>query len=290
MPELFRREWALRIGRVRISGQAEGEGDNPRRHALDINFEVQKSVEREPNTAKIQVYNLSPHRRAQVRETEDLTVKLEAGYVGQTSVLFEGDVRTADSVPDGVDVIITLECEDGGTAYRATRVNRSFEAGTSVQTVLRAAAEAMGVGDGNLREVSQTVELEGGGTMYPEGTVLSGRACDEVDRIARSCGLTWSVQNGVLQFRRGSQPLETTAIRLTPNTGLIGSPSRVTETQGQRHGLVDAMALLIPGLYPARKVVLESREVEGQFQVHRVKHIGDSAGADWFAELTLEPY
>ena len=298
MSELFRRAWDIRVGTVQIAGEGAGEGAE--RATLDCAFEVELSTAREPNTAAVKIWNLSPSHRQALERTETLALRIAAGYVDSISILFDGDVRVAQSrrrveahrsaqsrlgrlvtLADVVDVITEIEAEDGGRAYRDARVQQSFAAGTPVVSVLRAAVEALGIGEGNLAEIAADPTMSGVGT-YSEGTVLSGQAYREVDRIVRSIGLTWSIQAGVLQLRSGREPLQVTAVRLTPSTGLIGSPAADAD------GYITALSLLHPGLYPGRPVVLESREISGSFAVRRVRYVGDTAGADWQAELTLE--
>lgn len=285
MPELYRRAWALEVGSLRIDGRRPDQ-----LRPLDVSFEVEKSTKREPNTFSASIRNLAPEHRAELEGASSIRVSLEAGYEDLISTIFEGDLRDGRSKKaakrrvDNVDVITELEGEDGGSSYRTATVQRSFAAGTSVSTVLEAAVDALGVGPGNLRELGAAVELEAGGGTYPEGTVLSGQAHREVDRIVRSVGLTWSVQNGNLILRRRNQPVEATAYHLTPRSGLIGSPSKDNE------GLISAVALLIPELYPGRRVVLDSQELDAQTYVDRVKYVGDTAGNDWYAELELKEY
>lgn len=298
MAELFRRTWAISIGALRIAG--EGAGGGAERASLDCVFEVEKSTSREPNTAHLQIYNLSRSHRRALEQASSLALRIEAGYVDNHGVIFDGDVRVAasrrraqehrpaqsrlgrvGSVGDTVDVTTEIEAEDGGTAWRTATVQRSFSPGAPVAAVLRACVDAMGVGRGNLSELGVDVTLGDVGT-YAEGTVLSGPAHRELDRIVRSVGLTWSVQAGNLQLKRAGQALATTAVRLAPETGLIGSPAPDAD------GYVECVSLLDPGLYPGRPVVLESREVSGSFSVKRVRYQGDTSGGDWYAQSTLE--
>ena len=279
MPRLWLRDWELQVGTVLIT---PGAGRIP----LDIAFEVTKDSTRAPNTAAIQVYNLSPARRASI--TTPVQISLKAGYKDLTSTIFVGRARDIGSNPgifsqrSDTDVITTFEAKDGGTGYTNGRIETSFGAGVPILTVLKAAVEALGVGLGNLESTALT--LTGGADNYPEGTVLSGPARNEVNRVVSSCGLRWSIQDGNFQLQRGSQPVETRAITLSPSTGLIGSPSKGADSK------VNAQAMLIPGLYPSRVVVLESTTHEGNYQVKSVRYVGDTFGGDWLADLVLEEY
>lgn len=308
MPDLYRRAWDLRVGPLRIHG--EGAGDGSAVNSLDLAFEVNKSTGREPNTATIRVWNLSPEHRAELASQQPLTVSIAAGYAwsdqqqlesGMIGTLFSGDVQLCSSGPAAsprrrsgrktgmltsrdamVDVLTTIEAEDAGTAYRTATVSQSFAPGATVQAVLRYALAALGVGEGNLAEIGR-LGLRDEIMVYANGTVLSGQAHRELDRVVRSCGLTWSVQGGALQLRRAGRALATTAIRLSAASGLIGSP-----TPDLSDGTVSATALLIPGLYPGRPVRLEARDLSGDYSVKSVAYSGDTAGLDWYAKVVLE--
>ena len=298
MPDLFHRVWDLQVGTIRIAGEGAGEGGE--RASLDCAFEVQRSVAREPNTASVKIWNLSPSHRRALDSSASLALRVSAGYRDAIGSLFDGDVRVAEShrrrrlhrsavsahgalrgTRDIVDVITEIEAEDGGTAWRTATVQRSFVAGTPVTTVLAAAVDAMGIGRGNLAELSADATLRGI-DAYSEGTVLSGQAHHEVDRIVRGLGLTWSVQSGGLQLKRAGQPMATMAVVLSPSTGLVSSPSIDAD------GYVTAVSLLNPSLYPGRPVDLRSESVSGSYQVRRQTDTGDTAGDDWYSEVTLE--
>jgi hypothetical protein len=297
--KLFRRFWDLRIGGLSIAG--EGAGGGAEIASLDLSFETTKSTKPEPNTCGIKIWNLAPEHRRQLEGAQNLALTVDAGYVDLHEIIFSGDVRVASSRrstsasrrprkqdgslahrAEGVDVVTEIEAEDGGRAWRTATVSWSFARATTVEAVLREALRAMDLGEGNLREIG-TIGLAEEVLTYASGTVLSGPAHREVDRIVRSCGLTWSIQNGALQLRRGGAALATTAVRLTPATGLLGSPAPDAENR------IECVALLVPGLYPGRPVVLESREVSGSYQVARVRYVGDTAGAEWQSQLVLEP-
>jgi hypothetical protein len=262
--------------------------DTLRIRGLDIQFTIEKSARHEPNKAQIKVWNLTRDHRRQIqslsrsRGAGRIRAQLEAGYEGMTGILFSGNLRTADSAPEGPDYITSVEGEDGGHAYQTTRVNESFPPGTSIATPVRACARALGVGLGNLEDAIASATLEGGGTTFPSGTAISGRAADELTELLRSCGLRWSVQNGVLQILRRNEALQSTAVRLTPTSGLIGIPSVDAD------GKVKARALLNSDIYPGRTVQFETIDLSGTYRVEKAKYIGDSFGQDWYVDVECE--
>jgi hypothetical protein len=268
MPQLFRRETSLTVGTLRFTG-------------LDLRFQVSKSLDREPNTAEIAVFNLSQSSRQQVEETEDQRVELRAGYVEDdgSAVIFAGDLRKASSTRDGADIVTVIEAGDGERAYRRGRVSRSFGAGTSLRSVIEGVGASLGLGIGNLSEVAAGAGFEGLGQVFSEGVVVSGSSREELSGLLDSAGIEWSVQDGNLQLLERGQALATTAVRLSPETGLIGSPSIDSE------GLMKARALLIPDVFPGRKVEIVSEFVSGFYRVTKASYTGDTASTEWYVDI-----
>lgn len=279
MARLYLRRYELQIGTRKIRD-------------LSIGFLVSKSIKREPNTAEIRIRNLSREHRREIEQARGLRVQLAVGYQGDDlHVIFRGDIQNAatprggrvDSTRSGSDIETTIEAMDGGQSYTAARVSRSFPPGTPVTTVLGAAVDALGIGRGNLADFASN-GLEGAGAVYREGATLSGPAVREIDGITRSMGLRWSIQNGVFQLLRRGRPLDAGSVRLAEGTGLIGAPAV------DANGDVMATALIIPGLDPGRKVVIDSETIRGGFEIRRVEYEGESRGDPWYANLTLRRY
>lgn len=269
--ELFGRVWSLRIGSHDVTG-------------LDFEADVSKSTKREPNKCTLTVYNLSKqHRDAIAKGTE---IEVNAGYerAGGAHRRFIGAVKKVAISRNDVDVVTKLDAEDAGDAYRTSRINRSFAPGTSIEVVVRALVGSLDVGPGNLEDWVRGLGLEDGSTSFPSGYVVSGSAPRELTRVLHSAGLRWSVQNGVLQFRERGQPVRSTAVRLAPDSGLIGSP-----TIGEK-GKVTAETLLQPDIYPGSIVTLESDQLRGQYTVASLKDALKSRGAEWKSTLELAPY
>lgn len=281
---LFLRTWAVTVGSLRVA------------KPLRVAFTIEKTVHAAPNKASLKLWNLTRAHQAQLEEQSDAPVLIEAGYEGEHGLetIFAGQVHRARgghrdgragnrTEQDGPDVVTQIEAIDGGRSYREARVSQSFGAGTSVGVVVRACVTALGLGVGNLDEALRTIELEAGGVGYSDGTVLAGQASRELSRLLSAFGLRWSVQHGALQVLRRGQPLQTQAVRLSPETGLLGSPEIGTR------GRVKVRALLTPELWPGRRVILSSQRLEGRFEVRTVSYEGDSHGDSWTAECELAP-
>lgn len=290
MATLFKRKWEIIVDDLDLTN-------------VDFSFRVDKNTKAEPNKLEIKIYNLSPDhvaqvtKRAQAKGSKGVNVRLSAGYVDNMHLIFDGDAREISTVHNTADRVTTIAAHDGGRAYRESRIGQSFAPGASVSSVIVACAKAMGVGIGNANEASVGASVNGLGSAFPNGITLAGRASDQLSRVTRAAGLTWSIQNSVLQLQKNGQPLQTTSVRIASDAGMVGSPSvemdsNVTGAAAKKKKptLVKVRTLMIPGIYPGRKVVLDTNEYNGGYQVVEALFTGDTAGNDWNIDSKLRPY
>lgn len=250
---------------------------------FDVSFDISKSLSpKTPNTAELKIWNLNAAHRKQLQEAERVFVSIEAGYESGTSLLFRGDLRDVVSLRESADWVTTVTSDSGRRARKA-RIVKSFAPGSTVGDVLNAAAKAMGVKLGNSAQRIVNAKITGtSASSFFNGYALAGAIEHEIDRIARSCGLEWSVQDDELQFLDFGAPLAQIAVKLTPETGLIGSP------EPGNKGIVEARTLIIPDLYPGRRVEVQSEHVQGMFRVETTKHSGSTFGRDWYVDMQLK--
>src|SRR5699024_5240814 len=95
---------------------------------LRIRFDIKKSSDENPNTAKIEIYNLNPeHQGLLLKEWSD--IQLLAGYQGAERLIFSGQIRTATPTIQGTDRIITIESGDGDREILRGFVNKTLTKG-----------------------------------------------------------------------------------------------------------------------------------------------------------------
>jgi hypothetical protein len=229
----------------------------------------------------MRIWNLNAEHRKRLQELETVYVSLEAGYVGGTSLLFRGDLRDVISTREGTDWVTTIT-SDSGRRARKRRILKSFAPGATVENVLNAAAKAMGVRLGNTAAKTVSAKIQGTqASKFFNGYALAGAIEGELDRLARSCGLEWSIQDEELQFLDQGMPLQELGIELSPDTGLIGSP------EPGNKAITEARCLMIPDLFPGRRIRITSEHVTGIYRAETTKHVGDTAGHDWYVDLEL---
>lgn len=253
---------------------------------LRFQFEIEKSLDKEPNKCEIKITNLSPTTRTDLT-TKPIIVIVMAGYDGVARYLFKGDLRFGFSAKENEDWVTTLQLADGDRAYRHAQVHKSYRRGVSVLTVLRDVVSSMGLKlDPHM---SSSPELQ---RALTSGRALSGAAAEELTQLLEPYGYTWSIQDGRMQILKDSDVREGEALAINESTGMIGSPEyqvpdKVTK---KRNGpKLRVKLLLYPELTPGARVQVLSRDVSGAFKIERVSHTGDTLDGDWITEIEAAP-
>jgi hypothetical protein len=275
---LFGRVWSVSVGSLDVSD-------------LDLSFKVERATSRSPGTAEIKISNLSETNRARV-ESGDV-VRLWAGLgvpQGEAPLVFHGDIRRAWTAREGVNRITTITGRDGGAAIATVRMSRSYGPGTPAVQVLRDAVSVLGIGVGNLADFESAYRLRNGSTALAAGYVAHGNARDVLNRFLRAAGLRWSIQGGALQVMTQGRALQSRAVVLAPDSGLVAAAWDETgqRTQGRR-GVLSVKALIQPGIEPGRLVRVESEAATGTFEVRKAVWAGDTRTADWHVTCDLRP-
>ncbi len=260
---------------------------------LRFTFKVKKTLDKTPNTGEFVVTNLSEQSRAGL-QGKTLRVTVSAGYEGTEAVIFVGDSRHVDSMPEGPDWSTKIQCGDGERGYRHGRVSESFRAGVPVTRVLQKIADGMGL------DSTQIAGVDGlRGRQYVGGYAAHGRASRELDRILKGYGYEWSIQDGKLQVLAPEQATQESVILLSAATGLVGSPTLNTPSPTQHldpftnkvvssggRPTLKCKSLLQPELKPGRLVDVDSiTGVKGRFKITEVEHSGDTSGGDFYTSI-----
>jgi len=257
---LFNRAARLRVG---VPGQ---EGKDYQ--GLRINFSIEKSSESNPNTSKIQIYNLSPSSRAFV-EQKDLVLILDVGYAppGNDPLIENintGDAKKVTNERNGTDWLTTFELGDGETALQESLFNKSFEAGASLTKVIQDVAGSFGK---PINAISGITEK-----TFSSAITLSGNSKEIMDDLVKGGGSEWSIQDDEVIVLGKKQTTNDPVIVVSPATGLLGVP--VKREEG-----IEFTSLLLPRIRPGRRVKLESELFNGVYRVRKVVHTGDTRGS-----------
>jgi hypothetical protein len=190
-----------------------GEDEDP----AEMTFDVSASSDKEPNRAKIIVYNLGESTR-ELLSAAHQGVELYAGYDGETTLIFRGETTNVTHDHQKPLWITTIYAGDGDKEYNNSIFEKSYSAGTQVSVIISDMASEMNI-PGEIIPVNPF-------TVLLESENYSGRTRDQLDKITAAHDLTWSIQEGILEILPKGVPSlsNPTAVLLSTDTGMIGSP------------------------------------------------------------------
>ncbi len=263
--ELFGRVVRVEVGQPGAVGIAyEG---------LRVVFAVERTAGRALNSAKVQIYGLSATSSARFSE-KDAELRLLAGY-GVPGQIFIGGIDRAVRKQQGADWITEIEAQDGASTYRGVWISKTWAAQTTTDQILAEIARMAGLPLGYVAPLPNV-------TISTPLTV-SGPLRSALSALADTVGAEWSIQDGELQVLVPTGGTSSSAVRLSPESGLIDSPQKTKEG-------VEVVALLQPTITPGRRFVLDSREFKGIYRAKEVRHEGDSGwGQPFYTHIVGTP-
>lgn len=259
---------------------------------LSIEFNIARNLKAESNTAEFTINNLSETSRRTLQTVKGgVTVKFLAGYKPKPSLLFLGKLREVTSARQGATWVTKVSSGDGDG--KSGHVSFSIGPGGSLAKAIERTIGELQQGIGNaLSAVKGGEFLSGTGATFPRGAVVHGRADVELDRLLRSMGKTYSVQNGDVQILDNGKATNQTAHVVSQENGLVGSPEigAIKNAAGTSvRNSVKFRSLLTGEIFPGRQVKIESSLVSGFYRVQEAVYSGQSHGPDWYVDVQATP-
>lgn len=271
---------------------------------LRIKFSVKRSDTATPNTADIVVYNLE-HATALRIKKEFTKVYLQAGYPGNSGVIFSGNIKQVIiGRASATDTFINIVAGDGDRAYNFAVVKTTLAAGSKPSDQVKASIDAM-----TPKGVTLGHEGELPTKTLPRGKVLFGNARNFLRDVASTSGHSWSIQNEKVNFVGKKTYLPGEQVRITPTTGMIGTPQQTNDG-------VNVKCLLNPNIQISGRIYLDNDTIaqqkldlnqialakgntsqinallptrlnpNGSYYVLVLEHMGDTRGQEWYTNLT----
>lgn len=268
-------------------------GDQRTYEDFFISFEAEKNSESTPNPCKITIANLNNDSRTfierRIEKTDSSGVKtiivpsveLQVGYgevknksgqmVKKYETIYRGNIgRAYTGEKTGPDLMTNIECGDGQQAYKEATIEKSYAPGTSLKDVITDTAASFGKTVAAIKDVGEK--------SFKNGLSLSGLSRDVMDRLVGGSELEWSIQDDAVQVVGQSSSVGDRVVKISQESGLIGSPSK-----GDKG--IKVRSLLQPKLKPGSVFNLVSRDLKGDFRVRKITHKGDNKAGDFFSEI-----
>lgn len=278
----FGRAMSAQIARVKPGTFNETQPNAIVVRKLRMSFEIEKTLEPDPNPATLTIWNLAENTRTEVQR-KPLQICIEAGYGENTSILFIGDMQEAFTRREGADLLTKFLIADGDRCMNA-RVNRAFSAGTSGRAQIKEIAGQMGLRvPKNVEDAKEFVQA------VASGGSVRGPARQALTTVTRRYGATWSIQDGQLQILRGNEVRADQALIVSEETGMLGTPELGSPGKKGEAPTLTVRHLLYPECKPGGKINLQAEFLKGLFRIEKVKHSGDTHGEEWSTVLECKP-
>lgn len=226
------------------------------------------------DTAEVTIYNPAPATLEELQRP-GAVVRLLAGYPDSIAQIISGRVqpRSLRVEKSGPDRIASWVVTDGGLDLRETTVTAVWAQTVTATEVVRFLAREAGLAVGVL--------TPGRPVAYFDGYVVWSTLRAALDAVAADTDSRWSVQSGVVQLWPRDGVRYRRATRLTPTTGLIGSPRAVDR------GRWEVVGLLRPEMRPGDAFAVASTVVTGTLIAEDVQHqVSSGYARDFYSVIT----
>jgi len=246
-----------------------------------IIFDIEKTLGTTPDKGSVQIYNLNEDswNKLDIRK-DDPKLILKCGYRDlKPEVIYQGEVIEYNRVVERTETIDVFNCGDGHRVLTNSSLNKTYESSMSIATILddiikevkKTGATIAGDVKKKIADIAATSKKEDGGLS------VSGLLKDTLETLLKPFNKTFTIQNDVLKIVEiGKESITGKYTILTPETGLIGSPSKTKD------GL-EFVALIQPGKFnPGQFVEIKSRKFNGRYKIIKSNFVGDTHGNDWY--------
>ena len=238
---------------------------------LDLEFEVAFDDDMEANEAEIIIYNLSKSTISKFKKGDKISI--EAGYKGDTGVVFSGYVTKVKSNHEDADKATTIKCIDDIKEHTITEI--TFSAGTKASAILKRLL--------NMTGTPIAVFKMRRDHTYENEQKVDGDLTENIKKYSEVCGVSTYVSKGKI-YSRYIKEGDNLYFDLSEETGLIGSPEEFEEEKTAEdykeviHGY-ECESLFQHRFAAGGIVNLKSLEANGEYRICSGKHIFNESEA-----------
>lgn len=231
---------------------------------LDVEFYVPFDDDMEPNEAEIVVYNLSDNTIKQLKKRAEISI--DAGYKGDTGVLFKGFISKIETTYEGADKATTIYALDDIKDHSIESM--SFAAGTKASYILRTL-----IGMTGIPVAVFSIRRD---HTYEDSQTVDGDLMENISQYAKVCGISVYVSKGKI-YARYIKNGDNLNFTVSSDTGMIGYPSAYTE-EVKAEDFVETVngfnveMLLQHRMCAAAIVALKSKVANGTYRVCSGEH------------------
>jgi hypothetical protein len=254
-----------------------------------ITFEVLLDFGGYNTYADIAIYNVSRSTESKIFKKYEY-VALRAGYESNIDYVFKGNIINILRERQGPNTVTRVICRGGALALDKSTINRTFDSGVTVPTMIKALADALGF-PVVLNESDFSDE-----SPYLSGYILSGDPKRLMNKLAKAHSFNWLIDNERILIVGSESYRSGPVTRVTAAAGMVGIPT-ITEVGA------DVMVKLNPALRIGGRFEIDSafRQInfsnvyfqdvpetagKGIYRIQKLSISGDSYGESWDTKIT----
>lgn len=264
---------------------------------LHINFNLEKADTESSNTGRLQISNLNDEHKALLGE-DKCVVEIKAGYNDTMGTIFLGGVANPAETLSNADRTLEVELLDGLSNYDSIGT-MSMNGIITGDVIFEEIRKQMGVESAVITDKAAELLKS---AKYANGYCQVGKSKAALQSLMAKSGLTYTLQNGILQVFYPGEAISVQAYELSAETGLISIPKKITLTESSASkgtkGKVASIGsgtseksngtpgyeieYLINGAIGINDLVkVESKSLSGIFRVKKQTFQGDNYSGDW---------
>lgn len=232
---------------------------------LDLEFTVDFDDDMEANEAEIIVYNLTDTTINTLKYHNKISI--EAGYTGDTGVVFSGYITKKKTKYSGAEKITTIYCVDDIEEHTIEEI--TYKEGTNASYILKDLLNRTGlpIAVFNMRR----------DWTYTDEVKVDGDLMSNIKQYSEVCGVSTYISEGKIISRYIKLADDDLIFNLNESTGLIGSPTgfeeKITaEDYEETVSGYECEMILQHRMKAGAKVALKSLNGSGTFRVCSGQH------------------
>jgi len=245
--------------------------------ALDVDFEVERSLTYADNNATFTIYNAKEETRKNIL-TVGNNIIFKAGYEDETvGVIFAGNIReatTSKSQTDWITKIFATSARGTGGKLVSEYISLSFDAEVNVQRIIKKLAALLGLVVYGISNINVTLP---NGWNYVGNIGCAFRYLEEILK-SNDCGLY--KDNDELVIYKIGENSKFEVVNLGYKGGLLNLEN-ITDKESDTRTRFKFESLIIPQCQVNGLVRIDTPDVVGTFTVEKLNYRGNNYGGDF---------
>lgn len=252
------------------------------KNGLDIDLDINFSDGKDPDVSEVTIYNLSDDSINQIKKDGYCIVNAGYKHMGNKGNILSGDIEEVATTWQGLDKETKIKVTDGGKKRRKAKISKTYKENTKASFIMRDLINVMGYEIVELKPKKDKV--------YKLGKTVNGFCSDILKMLVKDTESKMFVNKNRITIRDQEKGYETGFV-LSPETGLIGSPTLNKDDTGDKSSDVSTdkdkkenkkekktwqvTCLLNPKIETDSIIEVKSKVLSGRFRVIKGKHTKD---------------